>query len=1082
VNGAGAAATDSRTFIGRSAERTLLRHLLHEAAQGQLAIVVVSGVSGAGKTALLEWTADTAKALDAEILWASGYESSLPFAALSRLVAPFRELSNMIPEARPRGDVGSPADPTLGEPATGNLPGVIVDALLRRARRRLLVIVLDDVQDLGEASGAVLSDALVGIDDAGARQRLQLLVVLSARTPLEPDRLAGRAQRLRAARTISLRGFDDQEAVEYLAAAGWRPGRSAVRELLHQTGGLPLLVESAVHQRRGTSVTFGAAAHDDAIDSRVRSISDALRLRFDRIDDTTRQTLQRAALLGDPWSPRELAAVTEHTAAELDSMIGAAERAHLVDRHGQTVRFAHPLVRSELLDRLDAAETAEAHRSIAARLSTLHGSDGPMDDEIQIRIADHLLRAASHVASPDVADLVLSAGRIAMRWTAYDQAARFLTAAARSAIGVQPAAEVAARFLDAGRAAYYDYDHDLAESLLAEAISYARQAGNDGLRLAAATTLTRMRGSKRARPQDDVDVTELREALGDHGDVDLDVLVQAEAALAEVLVGSRRGDAAESILASARRSAAGVGSDPSIADALGRLDFAAGLSQMTMLDLHAANDLFDEALRNAVKAGNPLTTSMARSRRAVVGLLRGAIGEAHAELLEVAEQTTMHGFWGETGLAASLLAFAEVLAGRPDAVDRAEQAHSHWQRTKNPWNAAILAAIGPVLAARGAPEPRRARGAPRSMWENPLGRSAPSVSVALAAVESHDPRAASRVLESASWRGGLRGSPTLNSLVVAAALVEVGDLVSDSTMVSAGFVALQPLDEQGVRTTLPWPALVARLLAVGCRHEGDLEQADRHVRTAFDLAEREGLAPERAKCMLERARIAAAAGARGDAETAMAEAVRAFDEESMHGWIARCDEIGRRLQLPPAVGSSGAIRERTILTNDVVGSTLSNARLGDVLYLEQLKVHDRILRARLREFHGVETKHTGDGLTIAFNDPVDAARCALAAQRDFEAWNRDEPELALRIRCGLAHGPLVPSGGDFYGLVQSAAARVCALAGAGEVLATDRVVDDCPPDVVATSVGYRALRGLPEDVEVFRLTERMPATGSEEVW
>jgi len=88
---------------------------------------------------------------------------------------------------------------------------------------------------------------------------------------------------------------------------------------------------------------------------------------------------------------------------------------------------------------------------------------------------------------------------------------------------------------------------------------------------------------------------------------------------------------------------------------------------------------------------------------------------------------------------------------------------------------------------------------------------------------------------------------------------------------------------------------------------------------------------------------------------------------------------------------------------------------------------------------------------------------------DFRAWNADEPELALEIRCGLAHGSLVPSGGDFFGLVQSEAARVCSLAGAGEVLATARVVEDCPPDVTVTSLGWHALRGLPTDIEVFTL-------------
>jgi class 3 adenylate cyclase len=108
-------------------------------------------------------------------------------------------------------------------------------------------------------------------------------------------------------------------------------------------------------------------------------------------------------------------------------------------------------------------------------------------------------------------------------------------------------------------------------------------------------------------------------------------------------------------------------------------------------------------------------------------------------------------------------------------------------------------------------------------------------------------------------------------------------------------------------------------------------------------------------------------------------------------------------------------------------------------------------------------------LNAVFDDRADAMRCALAVMADFRAWNADEPELALEIRCGLAHGSLVPSGGDFFGLVQSEAARVCSLAGAGEVLATARVVEDCPPGVTITSLGRHALRGLPSEIEVFML-------------
>ncbi|HET6665314.1 MAG TPA: adenylate/guanylate cyclase domain-containing protein, partial [Acidimicrobiales bacterium] len=503
-------------------------------------------------------------------------------------------------------------------------------------------------------------------------------------------------------------------------------------------------------------------------------------------------------------------------------------------------------------------------------------------------------------------------------------------------------------------------------------------------------------------------------------------------------------------------------------DALGRLDFAAGLEPMAAFELDVADEHFAGALDHAKAAGNQHTELLARSRRALLGLVRGDLRGARAELLDVEEATSTAGLWGEAGLAAALLAFVDVTAGRPEATERTEQAHRHWRRTGNPWTGAILSAIVPALDARMAGPGRLGR-EPGSLWEHRGDLPSSSAFTALAAVEAYDLPAARDALAAARWRQGFRGPPTLNNSAVPTALVEVGDLLDDAAMVQAGFVAMEHLAERGVLVTLPWPALVHRLLATGARHAGDLDRAARAATAALELANREDLAPERAKCLLESARVS---GERGDvieAAAAMSAAVRAFDEQSMPGWIARCDDLGGRLGLPPVVGTSGLIRDRTILTNDVVGSTDSNARLGDVLYLEQLRVHDRLLRARLKEFRGVEIKHTGDGLNAVFDDRADAMRCAIAAMRDFAAWNVDEPELALQIRCGLAHGSLVPSGRDFFGLVQSEAARMCSLAGSGEVLATARVVEDPPPDIAVRSLGLRSLRGLPTAIEVFRL-------------
>jgi len=240
------------------------------------------------------------------------------------------------------------------------------------------------------------------------------------------------------------------------------------------------------------------------------------------------------------------------------------------------------------------------------------------------------------------------------------------------------------------------------------------------------------------------------------------------------------------------------------------------------------------------------------------------------------------------------------------------------------------------------------------------------------------------------------------------------------------------------------------------------------------VCDRQDLAVEIALTRLEQARCrAAAGGAEHEVRSLVVDALRRFDTLGLHGWVARAEGVAHDLHLGAFTGVDAAPRERTILTTDIVGSTQANARLGDALYVEQLRVHDRLVRTRLRERNGVEIKHTGDGINAVFDDPTDAVRAALALQADLERWFEAEPDLALRVRCGLARGRVIPSGGDFFGLVQSEAARLCALADAGDVFGTARVVEalegDAARDLVARSLGIHHLRGLPEETAVYRL-------------
>ena len=74
-------------------------------------------------------------------------------------------------------------------------------------------------------------------------------------------------------------------------------------------------------------------------------------------------------------------------------------------------------------------------------------------------------------------------------------------------------------------------------------------------------------------------------------------------------------------------------------------------------------------------------------------------------------------------------------------------------------------------------------------------------------------------------------------------------------------------------------------------------------------------------------------------------------------------------------------------------------------------------------------KRLGDGLMLRCADPEQAVRLALrivAEQGD-----------RAPVRVGMHTGPAVERGGDWYGTTVNVAARLCAAAGAGEVLVSD---------------------------------------------
>lgn len=151
----------------------------------------------------------------------------------------------------------------------------------------------------------------------------------------------------------------------------------------------------------------------------------------------------------------------------------------------------------------------------------------------------------------------------------------------------------------------------------------------------------------------------------------------------------------------------------------------------------------------------------------------------------------------------------------------------------------------------------------------------------------------------------------------------------------------------------------------------------------------------------------------------------------------------------------------TILFTDIVGSTELNVRAGDEQYVPLLNEHDRILRARLRQHGGVEYTHTGDGMSAWFTSASSAITCTFGMQADLERAAITHPELPVRVRMGISAGRPVDTGEGLFGLAVVTSARICALAGSGQVFVSDEVRRSAQSVCAFGIIGERELKGIP---------------------
>jgi DNA-binding CsgD family transcriptional regulator len=456
-------------LIGRDAELSVGRQLIHTVRRGAAASLLIEGEAGIGKTVLVQRVAAEARISGAAFLSGAAhpFERNRPFGALvdalelrPRSADPRRARTGRLIVGE-----GELAGPSPSADARLMVLDAVTELLETLCSDGPVVLVLEDLHWADESSLGAVQTILHDL----AHVPLLLMATLRP-TPRTPD-LDVLLDECAAAgtRILQLRSLEsaDVDALVHRQLGG-RAG-PLLSSIIDKAGGNPLWLVELIRSLTAEGWLKRDADVVEAIGDELPStLRDLVLRRLRYLPAATLDLLQLASLLGEAVSIRDLVAVARRPTVELVANLSEAFRARLLDERADAVVFRHQLVQQAIYEDLPIRVRRALHRDAASALAH-SGADVS-------KVASHVLLGAEQ------GDL---------------EAVRWLREAAVEAAGSAPAIAVkllrrAIELLPAGHT-----DADLVSAELAEALQGAGQVAE-----AAAIA-----DSVLARPhRDDVDI------------------------------------------------------------------------------------------------------------------------------------------------------------------------------------------------------------------------------------------------------------------------------------------------------------------------------------------------------------------------------------------------------------------------------------------------------------------------------------------------------------------------------------------------------------------------------------------------
>jgi DNA-binding CsgD family transcriptional regulator/tetratricopeptide (TPR) repeat protein len=479
-------------LIGRSRHLNALEGLMTHVQQGTLRVALISGEAGLGKSRLIVETKTRAAELGFMILQGSCFESdrALPYAPVMDLLHTYYTTHTLDEVGRAFGSTVTQLALLLPE-LSDALPGLTPTPLLEpeQEKRRLFQALVQFLTRL-----AADQPLLIIIEDAhwSDETSLEFLLYLARRAGPHPILLAltyrsdevyaelnhflaeldrERIAHERVATEIKLAPFTATE-VDYMLRTTFdlkRPVRAEFLEAICTlTEGNPFFIEEVLK----SLLTAGEIFHADSGWDRKpmnelhipRSLQDAVQRRVERLSQTTRHTLNLAAVAGQRFDFALLQELVQCTEAELLFRLKELIAAQLViEESVEQFAFRHALTRQAIYAQLLARERQTLHRAVAETLERVQAQ------ALDQRLAD----LAYHFYEAGVWEKALNyaqrAGEKAQRMyaprAAIEQLTRALEATRRLALS--PSAQLfrirgqANETIGDFEAARADYEHEL---------------------------------------------------------------------------------------------------------------------------------------------------------------------------------------------------------------------------------------------------------------------------------------------------------------------------------------------------------------------------------------------------------------------------------------------------------------------------------------------------------------------------------------------------------------------------------------------------------------------------------------------